>query len=1523
MNADLAFWTDAAVAQLWQVTLLAVVVALVVRLAARSRPHLAYLLWMLVIVKCLTPPIVASPTGVFSWARWQTPETIEETSRPLPITDERPPSAVLEFPSPPPVPLPPDLPAVDDVADTATETLPAVAVSAESTPDVSRHAPAFALLAVWIVGAALLMSFMGCKWIGLRRQLANGRAAHPAWLSERVAILSRQLGLRKAPRVFVSSQALGPLSTGVWRPTIVLPAALLDASHGDATTTTESKSEAGNRDALDAVLAHELLHLHRRDVAVGYLQLVTQMLWWFHPLVWWANREARRERERCCDEAVLARLACPPKLYARALVDVLELKHRHALDALLPIATAGDVHDRRLRHILSPAARFHGHTPRWCWLIVLLAAAVCLPGAGLSRDAASAADEGQGDVQAEQQDDERQEPETFPLIFMPIVEPPGEGASDTGAETTSPRQEPKFGRNHERAVQRLRELGAGYRAEWNTRTDPPSPWVILAITRTWQGNTEDWRLLADLEHVDVLNLDVPDDQQDGLDVLAQLDGLYGITLTRPTPTTLAKVGKASSLQLLHLYSLAEESAELVADDIAPLAALSNLTMLHIADVPFDDAALVHVGKLGNLKHLHLYGLNISDAGLAALETLANLEGLQIASSLGRREGEPCKLQVTGAGLAQLDGLRRLGRLILYGPTITDEGLAGVAALPALKHLHLNNVTNVTAEGIRHISTIAELQSLEVWQAQLAGDEFSPLADLKKLRSLSLAGDTKLDDIGAEHVAKISTLRALYFGGEQLTPRGLRALTGLKELRILHMDQTPMTVAALREFAQLPELQRFTFDGSRLDDSAIPALRSLPNLRNVSLGGARVTDKGLAQLADGARYESIALFRTQITNDGLAALSGISDLRVLDLEDTAVSNDGLLHLTTLENLEELYLNGTRISDEGLLKLAALKSLKTLVVARTDVTAEGVEKLRDQLPGLETLIHPGNRFWDIGRNVLIDLDRVEIYPDEENAAEEGDHSATSTPPAETAVVISGSVEVDGTFTPIDSEAAGDESPPAPEFSERHERAAARLHELGASMNVGSIAPDQRPQVSVRIGDEWRGTLDDWELLGELDYVSVLQCTNLTRDTLAKIGQLESLPWLIIENTQRRPSSLRSDDYAPLARLQELTRFSIMRFPFDDDALGHLANCAKLEDIWLYDTQVTDAGIARLAPLVNLRSIQVSNSPGEDTVPFAGVTGSGFSALAELPQLELVALQGAAVTDDGLAGVAHARSLRRLALSFTPNVTGRGVLAISQLPQLQELTLHGPDLAGDDFAPLVDVPDLRVLHTWRDTSLDDAAAAHVSQIKSLRRLEASTRNTTEQGLVAVCGLPNLRKLSLSGVELTPRALERLTGAKELRSLTMSARPLNDSAVDRLRSFPRLFELSLSHAQITDEGLARLVRGKDFSTLRLAYAPITDAGVAALEGLEHLQTLSLHGSAITDAALEQLTQFESLNSLWVQETDVTEEGVNRLAIARPDLTVFHDYGGPSTYGTFEFEQQDMYGIYADGDSPLDMQIR
>jgi hypothetical protein len=54
-------------AQLWQVTLAALVLGGAAWLTGRRRPRLAYTLWMLVLFKALVPPVVSSPTGVFSW----------------------------------------------------------------------------------------------------------------------------------------------------------------------------------------------------------------------------------------------------------------------------------------------------------------------------------------------------------------------------------------------------------------------------------------------------------------------------------------------------------------------------------------------------------------------------------------------------------------------------------------------------------------------------------------------------------------------------------------------------------------------------------------------------------------------------------------------------------------------------------------------------------------------------------------------------------------------------------------------------------------------------------------------------------------------------------------------------------------------------------------------------------------------------------------------------------------------------------------------------------------------------------------------------------------------------------------------------------------------------------------------------------------------------------------------------------------------------------------------------------------
>src|SRR5271157_1039214 len=93
-------WLELACAQLWQVTALVVAVGAATRLGCRRRPHLAYALWMLVMFKCLAPPLWSSATGLFSWAQVRTEPPASQM--PIPIS-----TVSMESPVPPPlVPAP-------------------------------------------------------------------------------------------------------------------------------------------------------------------------------------------------------------------------------------------------------------------------------------------------------------------------------------------------------------------------------------------------------------------------------------------------------------------------------------------------------------------------------------------------------------------------------------------------------------------------------------------------------------------------------------------------------------------------------------------------------------------------------------------------------------------------------------------------------------------------------------------------------------------------------------------------------------------------------------------------------------------------------------------------------------------------------------------------------------------------------------------------------------------------------------------------------------------------------------------------------------------------------------------------------------------------------------------------------------------------------------------------------------------------------------------------------------------------
>lgn len=185
-----------------------------------------------------------------------------------------------------------------------------------------------------------------------------GRAALNA-----LATLSQQFGLRRAPHLARCSLIQTPLYAAG---TILLPETMdLPA------------------DDLRLVLAHELAHARRYDLVYEWLGTVTQILFFFHPLVVLARREERLARESAADALVLQIVHAAAARYGRLLVDlslVLSPSSPAPLAGAVGAVEGGSMLQRRLLALreVATAAKTRKRLPAFVGLIAALAAVVAL-----------------------------------------------------------------------------------------------------------------------------------------------------------------------------------------------------------------------------------------------------------------------------------------------------------------------------------------------------------------------------------------------------------------------------------------------------------------------------------------------------------------------------------------------------------------------------------------------------------------------------------------------------------------------------------------------------------------------------------------------------------------------------------------------------------------------------------------------------------------------------------------------------------------------------------------------------------------------------------------------------------------------------------------------------------------------------------------------------------------------------------------------------------------------------------------
>ena len=101
---------------------------------------------------------------------------------------------------------------------------------------------------------------------------------------------------------------------------------------------------------LDAILAHELCHVRRRDNLAAATHMVVEALFWFHPLVWWLGARLMEERERACDEEVLS-MGNAPEVYAEGILRICDLYLKSPLPCVAGVTGANL--KRRIEEIMS------------------------------------------------------------------------------------------------------------------------------------------------------------------------------------------------------------------------------------------------------------------------------------------------------------------------------------------------------------------------------------------------------------------------------------------------------------------------------------------------------------------------------------------------------------------------------------------------------------------------------------------------------------------------------------------------------------------------------------------------------------------------------------------------------------------------------------------------------------------------------------------------------------------------------------------------------------------------------------------------------------------------------------------------------------------------------------------------------------------------------------------------------------------------------------------------------------------
>jgi len=562
---------------------------------------------------------------------------------------------------------------------------------------------------------------------------------------------------------------------------------------------------------------------------------------------------------------------------------------------------------------------------------------------------------------------------------------------------------------------------------------------------------------------------------------------------------------------------------------------------------------------------------------------------------------------------------------------------------------------------------------------------------------------------------------------------------------LDFSNPDITDSMLQFVQPLTGLQSLTL-GPQITDAGLSHLKGLSELNMLNLANTQFTGAGFEHLVELKNLQGLNLSGSQVSDTGMESARQLSSLKMLDLSGTGITDVGMKSVGELTSLHSLILNDTQITETGLAHVAAMKQLSRLEFRGIQLTDAGLEHLK-ALRNLHGLNLKGMSITDSGLlhlSELSGLHRLDLSETKITDAGlehlKGLENLYYIDLRGTQVTEPGKIKLKNALPNCYIVTAAVRRPAARPPVTRPASPPTRSRPPGNSVSRKTGTPSPTPVSREPVPGE--SAIDAIKRLGGTvklnkagDATSVGFARRIRDVDVKYLMELNSLEQLQLYNTQITDAAL-----AYLNKLASLKQLYLSNSRITDEGLIHLTGMTNLTVLDLSGNRISDAGLKHLNGLTGLLVLGLSQTK---------ITDNGLEYLADLENLKSIDLTGNRITADGLQHLQNLNQLESLQLSRT-QITSDGLKYLKELGKLKTLHLDETRIGGAALQFLTDLRDLTILQL-RKTSVDDAGLEHLKGLASLQYLFLDNTPVTDAGLAHLHGLESLQEINLRGTAAT----------------------------------------------------------------------------------------------------------------------------------------------------------------------------